>query len=423
MITRWRRLLTEAGWKRWKVLLFHATEVRGHWVGAQEPSFDTEERLWARVRVFEDFHEGGRKYTGEASLEVEASLADEEIRARLQSLAHETRRDPWPWYPMHQQKRHPGWTVESSLAKKPTLQSWLEPLAELFFSASGPGPELEIALQRLETVYLDSAGRELDHVGMKLTLVASQERHRVRIQHSEYLPDRIMAKATRFAEEVQMLHHPARWSGSAPELVVLSGDVPGQLFHLLLRQLDARALYAGESALAIGCPLLPEEALETVHLRALGRLYNSPFTRWFDEDGVALEDVELVRDGRVLGFLAGERDSHLLGLPLTGHPVNLSVGPGSVRPEEVRVSPYLEIDRLEDLTFDPKAGSFRARVHLAVGSEGPGQPRRAYPALVLGGSLWELLAASRWSTVVAQRLNFEGPEFLVVPSRFVALAE
>lgn len=422
MINRWTTTLKALGVERWKLTFFHRTEAARRWtdsVAAEPRASDT----WTcRVRLFRDFFERRRKWTGELGLELDANLDADEIRSLLAARLDELGRDPWPWYPMHQGPTGPGLTQQSSLAKKPSLDSWLEPLSQAFFSAADRATALEVRTVCLETLYLDSLGRQMEHVGHWCELSAEDRYHTLTLRHGEYMPERIAHKAAHFQEEASLLATASRWESGPPQLLLLGGELPGLLFHYVLRQLDGAALYAGDSTLQVGRPLFEAPEGDVITLRTLVRLYNSPYSRWFDEDGVMIKELELVRDGTVRAFTASQREGHLLGLPVTGHPVNFSVGPGSLDEDGLRQESYLEVYRWEDWTLDESTGAFSASIPYAVGSQGEGRSRQAFRGLRLRGNLRELLATSRWTTAIAQRTFFEGPEFLAISPRFLAFS-
>jgi predicted Zn-dependent protease len=421
MIKKWTQILRDIGFTRWKLLFFHRIEVGQVWQDGDAQPVLNQEQWICRVKIYEDFFQNRCKWTAEQSVELDSNMAPTEIKAILEKEAKNLRKNSWPWFPMHQGPTAPGLTQESSLAKKPDMASWLEPLARAFYEGSNKMGTLQLSVISLETLYLDSLGREMDHKGHWLQLHARHGAHSLKIKHGEFVPDRIRLKASRFYEESQLLAQPAVWEGDFPNNILLGGELPGLMFSYVLRQLDGSSLYAGDSPHVVGMPLYANLGGDTITLKPLVKLYNSPYSRWFDEEGVMLKEVELVRDGMVKAFTASQREAHLLGLPVTGHFVNFSVGPGSLSNEELRQTPYLEINDLDNFQVDEASGEFSATIPVAFGSPKSGQPRRAYVGLKLQGNLRELLARSRWSTAVAQKLNFEGPEFISIPKSFLQL--
>ncbi len=421
MIKIWTQALDELGLGKWKLLFFRKVTAARSWIQGSGGEVERQETWTCRLKIFQDFHARRRKWTREHTLELSAHLTIDQIKAEIQKALSAQEEEPWPWFPMHRGPSGPGQTQESSLAKKPDLADWLPSLAEAFYAGANRETATRFAAIGLETLYLDSLGRQMEHVGHWCEIEAQSENHSLRFRHGEYLPERITLKAQRFEEERQALRTPRRWEGEMPSLVVLGGNLPGLVFSYLLRQLDGAALYSGDSTWEVGKPLFPTVTGDTVTLKPLVKLYNSPFSRWFDEEGVMLKDTELVRDGVVRAFTASQREAHFLGLPVSGHPVNFSVGPGSLSKEELRVSPYLEIYHLDDWQLDEASGDFSASIPFALGSESPRQARQAYRDFALRGNLRDLLASSRWSSAIAQREYFEGPEFVAIPNRFLVL--
>lgn len=419
MIKTWTQTIEELGLTKWKLLFFRKVDAAQNWHQGQSDPIQHQESWTCRAKIYKDFFNRRRKWTAEKTLELSAHLEAAQIKSQLQKTLADLEEDPWPWFPMYQGPSGPGLTQESSLAKKPNLSDWLPTLAEAFFRTADKGADASFKAISLETLYLDSLGRQMEHVGHWCEVDMLGKTHSLKVRLGEFLPDRITLKAQRFEEECRALEKPAVWEGQPPSLVVLGGEVPGLMFSYLLRQLDGAALYSGDSTLALGQPLYHRTLGDKITLKPLVKLYNSPYSRWFDEEGVMLKETELVRDGVIKSFTASQREAHFLGIPVTGHPVNFSVGPGSLSKEELRVSPYLEIYYLSDWKLDEASGEFSAAIPFAMGSESPHQGRQAYQGLALRGNLRELLASSRWSTNISQREYFEGPEFLAIPAHFL----
>ncbi len=407
--------------KRWQVLVLQEECFSQDWEAQKASEILIQNKRHVRLKVMRDFHSDGKKWTGEVLLNLDTSLDDKELVRLMEESYEEALKNPWPWYPHEQPSSESGSSLESSLHKKPSLDAWLDPMAQAFFSGTESPADWKIktSVELIETVYTDSQGRQFAHNGARCKIEAKSLYQKDQFQQGEYLPDRLTHFGRKLSDDFKLMENAEEWKDAFPDRVYLSGFLPAKVFSYLLRQLDGRSLYSGDSQLVKNGPVYQAAQGDKINLRALVRLYNSPYSRWFDEDGVVMHETELVKDHIVKNFTASKREAHFLALQLTGHLVNFSMGPGSLNQEALRETPYLEISTWEDFTLDEASGDFEALVPYALGASGLGTPRKAWTGLRLSGNLRHLLSSSRWSTSIGQYENYEGPELIAIPSSFL----
>jgi len=383
-----------------------------------------------KFTVFRDFFSAGRKYTGRAEVLVTTPCNGVPTQRQLEEASIATENVADPWYPV-KLLQHPSLPSKTSTFSKQELEDWVHPIQEVLSAAcAGEAYQLlseHVLLSREECRFRDSSGRDMSDVRYRgylevsLLPVDQPESHPVQgeLHFSEFSPSlfrSFMGEQGRLTLGSSLAQV---WVPPKQEfLVLLRGSAVRLIFNYLLRQLCGSALYKGDSQLVRGEPLWAVQShADQVTMSALPLLYDSPCTSLFDDEGVVLKKHNLVTEGTVEGFLADQRTSHWLGLPLTGINQNFSVSPGSADFQQVAGSTVLEVHSLRMADIEDSTGDFVAVVELADFHST--QSKLPVTGFSLRGNLRTVLSEARFSSDIGSWENFEGPEFLLVPSPLV----
>lgn len=432
MIENLKEILIEMDIPYWKMILQdrHTAQISLK----PDQNFDEKEIRSSRyplkvlLTIFREFHKKGRKYLGRASIELSHPMDRDDVRSALQKAQESALEQDDPWYPLELKPYDQGQKELSSLEKQP-LAFWLLP----FHEAVNKGAEnLEVRAgdqfllsERENSIYVDAFGRELVHLAHRARVEVnfldgegSPLPRTTSYSFSEFLPDQIREFVMEEGRVSQDISRSSSEAFPIPGTVYLRGPVLLEIFSFVLRQVSGSAIYAGTTSAKLNRPIwdLPVQG-DRMTVRALPHLYNSPFSCFFDNDGVAFQPCNIIEDGIVRGILTNQESAHYLALPLTGLHNNFAVSSGSLDVKDFHGEPYLEIKRMRTFALEEASGRFYGDVELAYWYDG--NTRKPVRGLQLGGNLKALLTESLFSREIGSWEFYEGPEILKIPSSFV----
>jgi predicted Zn-dependent protease len=135
----------------------------------------------------------------------------------------------------------------------------------------------------------------------------------------------------------------------------------------------------------------------------------------FDSEGLPAQRVELIRDNKLMTFIAGQRYADYLGIAPTGAFGDLEVAPGTTPASSLLAEPYVEIVAFSWFNPDTVTGDFTSEIRLGYIVDG--EQRRPFKGGVLVGNVLNALANVRWSQETGFFGDYHGP----TTARFIAL--
>jgi predicted Zn-dependent protease len=127
----------------------------------------------------------------------------------------------------------------------------------------------------------------------------------------------------------------------------------------------------------------------------------------FDDDGLPAGRVELIRDGLLVAFAAGQRYASYLGIPATGEFGNVEIPAGATPAAELLAEPHVEIVAFSWFNPDPITGDFASEIRLGYLVEAGRRVPFRGGALV--GNVLDALANVRWSAETGFFGDYQGP--------------
>jgi predicted Zn-dependent protease len=137
------------------------------------------------------------------------------------------------------------------------------------------------------------------------------------------------------------------------------------------------------------------------------QLANATETAGFDEDGILLQPVEIIKDGLVRQFWGDQQYACYLGVPATGVIKNTVFTGGTKSVAELKSQPYLELLAFSDFQTNPVTGDFGGEIRLGRYFDGH------QVIAVTGGSISGNIQAVQGSLFCSRErqtaANFSGP--------------
>jgi len=371
------------------------------------------------LTLYRDFSLQGRDYRGCADLVVHPGQGPGELKAlvgRGLEAAALVRNEPFPL-------PEPGagaLELPQSRLASGTLESWLLPLTEALFREDrcqeGGLNTGELFLSRVRTRVLNSQGVDATYTAPQVFLeFISEWRGREEFElyrslsFADFQPDWI-ARSVR----EQLLASRDRASASpTPRLkalpVLLSGEPVSLFLRYYLERASAQMVYQKLSTARLGCSLQGEKVSgDTLTLRLVPFLPNSPHSSPCDEDGFPLRETVVAEEGILRRYLGPLHFTHYLGVEPTGDLKNMIVLPGGTPAQELRGEDCLEVVSFSDFQYDGITGDFGGEIRLAYCRRGG----RRFPVSggSISGTVREVEGSCRFSRETRSQGGFSGPE-------------
>ena len=214
-----------------------------------------------------------------------------------------------------------------------------------------------------------------------------------------------LQKYARFALESQEAVIPR--SGAYP--VVFSEESLDTLFNFFMLQSSGPARFQGWSRLELDQPVLPEIKGEPLTLSSNPFIPGLLKTRSFDDQGLPLNRVEIIRENIFRRRMNSKRYADYLQEPATGGATNLEVAPGQKSFQELlKGGPVFHLLRFSTFEPNPITGAFSGEIRTGYFLE----DGRATP--IKGGSvsgvMQQAFQEAYFSREITRRAAYLGPE-------------
>lgn len=365
------------------------------------------------VTVFRDGgNEKGERTRGFTSVTLDASMDDERIAEALRGAYFAAGFAANPYYDLPDAVRAPLVRKNGALAEKPLAES-AGIMAEALFAADVQQDAFlnsaELFVSRVTRRILSSEGTDVAYTdaSVKGEFVVQCKTPEDVEMHVTYAydapePDALREKVAEALTFVRDRAHASRTLKSGVYDLVLSGNALRTLLSYYTERSSASMLYAGYSGWKCGDSIQGEGA--TGDLLDLTLCATVPY----DREGIPMEDLSLVKDGRLLAVHGANRFCRYLGVRPTGSFSKLRCGNGGVPFDALKKAPCLWAVTFSDFQMDSFSGHFGGEIRLAylIGEDGSVTPVTGGS---VNGSLFEAQKHLQFSSERYETAAYEGP--------------
>jgi PmbA protein len=214
-----------------------------------------------------------------------------------------------------------------------------------------------------------------------------------------------LQKYARFAMESQEAVLPQ--SGVYP--VVFSEEALDTLFNFFMLQASGPARFQGWSRLEVDQPVLPEFKGEPLTLSSNPSIPGLLKTRSFDDQGLPLRPVEVIRENIFRRRLNSKRYADYLQEPATGGAANLEVAPGQKSFQDLlKGGPVYHLLRFSTFEPNPITGAFSGEIRTGyLLKDGNATPIKGGS---VSGVMHQAFQEAYFSRESTRRAAYLGPE-------------
>lgn len=193
--------------------------------------------------------------------------------------------------------------------------------------------------------------------------------------------------------------------------VVLGAPELSQLFSSLAYELNYSGIYNHTAAFHEGDDIQKGAVGDRMNVTMCGAIKGSVRSAFFDVDGTALTDAEVIRDGRAVGSFGSARYASYIGKKPTGSLGCIRVGSGSLSRRELEGAPYFRCASMSGLQLDIYSDYIGGEVRLAYYFDG--EKEIPLTGISISGKLSDALANMRLSDSLTVHGGYSGPEWAV----------
>ncbi|MCL2404218.1 MAG: metallopeptidase TldD-related protein [Defluviitaleaceae bacterium] len=152
--------------------------------------------------------------------------------------------------------------------------------------------------------------------------------------------------------------------------ILLSGECLGTFFSYYRSLANARLVYQQLSTFKEGENVQCGGQSDKINLMLDPYMVGSTNSRPYDDDGLALQNHNIIADGKLLKYSGDTRFASYLGIEPTGNITNMHITGGTVSGADMRKAPYLELVSFSDFQVHPITGDFGSEIRLGFYYDG-----------------------------------------------------
>ena len=365
------------------------------------------------VTVFRDVEagDGGRPGRGFTSVLLTASMDDPRLDEELKGAYYAAQFAANPYFDLPDPVRAPLAEQSGRLAQAPLAQSAGEMAKALFAPDTHQDAfvnSAEIFVVRSACRIVSSEGTDVSYTDARVEgefVVQCREPEDVEMHNTfEYGGLDGEALSAKVAEALAFVRDRARAQKilkSGKYDLVLSGNAVAEVLSYYGDRASAGMVYANYSTWQRGEDVQGETRGERLNLSLAADV---PYS----EEGIPMEDLPLLEDGKLLAYHGPNRFCRYLGVKPTGWFDKLACANGAVPFEELKKGPCLWAVDFSDFQMDALSGHFGGEIRLAylIGEDGSVTPVTGGS---VNGSILEAQKAFAFSKERYLTAKYDGP--------------
>lgn len=184
--------------------------------------------------------------------------------------------------------------------------------------------------------------------------------------------------------------------------VILKDDKVKSLFYELISTFTYASIYQGASIKKIG-DMVSSNPFSL-------KMAPSSKANFFDNDGVLLKEIDLIKDGKLVDYYGPSRYAYYLNMQANGNLQKINLNKGKVGVSKMKKDPYIEIIDLSGIQLDIYADYIGGEVRLANYFDG----KTTYPisGFSFSGSLQNAIDNIVLSSEKVDIRNYCGPKYV-----------
>lgn len=209
----------------------------------------------------------------------------------------------------------------------------------------------------------------------------------------------------------------ARYEATKPDevkevnILLRSSEILAMINELAW-DINYATIYSKSNKYQLGDNLQENAQGDLLSVTVKARIPGSTDSRFFDNDGVNIEDVKVISNGKFVNSFGNNQYAQYLNLKPTGNPRCTTLEGGKKKEEELKASPYLECVSMSGIQVDKFNDYIGGEVRLGYYFDGKGV--KPITGISISGSLSNVLKNMYLSKDCIQNGSYFGPKLMLL---------
>lgn len=357
-------------------------------------------------------------FLGDAQFLIYPSTTDDELKALIEETANKALLIDNPPYTLPEAEIG-SFQVESNF-REYTMDELAALVAKTVFAANttenGSLNSVEVFINRHTQQVINSKGLNKTQVRYTAMMEAiptyngaeqSVELYQ-QYNFSHFRPDDL-------AKEVGIMMNAAkaRYEAIKPDFtmeckVILQHQEVAQLLGDIAGNLNYSSIYTHTGVYQKGDSIQKDPTADLLNITMCGQAAGCVDSSLFDGDGLALDSINIIQDGKAVNYYGSNRYGQYLGEKPTGNLRCLCAAAGSAGSDDFSSGSYLEVISMSGLQVDFFTDYIGGEVRLAYYCDG--EKRIPVTGISISGQVSEVLRTIRLSDTICVHDNYQGPD-------------
>lgn len=345
-----------------------------------------------KVTVYKDFEENGIKYRGSSAFDIHPTNTDEEIEKLIKDNYFAAGFVKNQYYELPEKCEEKAHAIKSRFSELP-LSDWMPKLSEALYKEDnekdGGINSSEIFLNKVYKRIINSKGIDVNYEtydGMIefITFWKAEEEIELykMLTFSDYKPEYIKDAVKQMLFLSKARSEAKSTVASGKYKVILEDEPVKEVLSYYTYYSNAEAVYNKISDFKVNDAVQGKKASgDLINLELDPYLENSIYSAPYDNDGVALNKVNIIKNGILNNYHGDFRHSYYLNTEATGNINNAIIEGGSRTIDEMEKGAYVKLISFSDFQFNLMTGDFGGEIRLGFFFDG----KKKVP--ITGGSL------------------------------------
>lgn len=420
-----KKVLNDQNISVWSIETIHEYSAELFFIRRELDTRRLKETEKYNVRVYRDFDKDGESMRGMSCVSFVPGQSEEEIVDGIHSAYFAASFVENPTYELPEKQTSDIVTFDDRISGIPAAEAAMK-MAEAVFSQDHLDNALINSLEVFavkNTVHLQtSIGTDVGYSKQEINgefIVQSKHPQDVELykdfRYDTIAYDAIAEKASNALKQASDRAHASKDLATGNYDVILSDDTLASLLSFYASRTDAAMVYPGYSVWKIG------DNVQKQPVKGESLNITLKATVPYSSEGIPMNELPVIRDGKVLTFHGDCRLSSYLGVKATGAYTAFICHNGSVAFEDMKKRPYLYPVAFSDFKMDIYSGHFGGEIRLAYYFDG--ETTHLITGGAINGSLIDCADDLHFSTERYKSLSYEGPYAVLIKNVSVSGSE
>ena len=330
------------------------------------------------ITLYKEITEGKNKYLGSAELKISPGMSDEEIVEGIKTTIYSATLVKNPSYKLVKPTEKKAPQIKSNISYEngaETIKKVIDLVYRIEKENTAKVNSMEIFLEEIEKKVVNSEGVNETFMtpGLIIELVVDCKGEKEEVELYDMIKvssyDEQILKEKIAADFINVERRAAakELSGTKDIPVLLKGEAVCEIFSYYTFKSDTASVYKKLSQMKPGDNVQGDEVKgDSISITLMPEIPFSINSRYIDGSGIVMEEMNILREGKLLALHGSNRYSQYCDVEPTGNIPNVKVHSGNSEYGDMIKGECLEVISFSDFQMDGITGDFGGEIRLAI---------------------------------------------------------